>query len=419
MTLRGGGSPRGPRGGLRLPRLPKLRPLPALPFVTDSIGPLLSALGLVIIAVLSFGLLTGSLPTVGGHDGGPGGPVKTPTPSNVVIVDPRSNVPGKLVYVKDGNLWIQGGLEAHQITTGGNDAMPAWSADGQWIYFVRTTPAQGRWPANGIVRTYDLDVPSLARIHPDGTGYDTLLNGRIKRGSYTWASFIRQPAPAPDGNRVAIITDGPDPSNSDLLLKILNMATGGLSNPGLAEIVPLGHQDPAWSPDGSTILYVKDARSGTRGTPIIEKYDLATKKVRNLTGAGYLSPAWSPDGRYVAATKTGSFGTDVVILDARNGAELLRLTSDEVSFDPIWSPAGDAIAFFRVDQGVVDLELVKLTGTAPSWQVGETISLTISAGLDAASRASWWIPPELLPTPAPTVQSSALPFPTLHASGTP
>ncbi|HXI45723.1 MAG TPA: hypothetical protein VNH13_05440 [Candidatus Acidoferrales bacterium] len=390
----------------------------SLPIIGSALAPALSAVGLLIVAAFSYGLLTGSLPTVGGHNG-PGGPIKTPTPSNVVVVDPRANIPGTLVYVKDGNLWLQSGATARQLTTGGNDAMPAWSADGQWIYFVRTTAAKGQWPANGVVRTYDLDIPALVRMHPDGTGLETLLSGKIKRGSYTWASFIRQPAPAPDGTRIAIVTDGPDPSTSDLLLKILNMTTGGLTNPQLGEIVPLGHQDPAWSPDGAAILYVKDARSGTRGTPQIQRYDLATKKVRSLTGPGYLSPAWSPDGRYVAATKTGSFGTDIVVLDARTGAELLRLTNDELSFDPIWSPAGDAIAFFRVDQGVVDLELVRLAGTAPTWQVGETISLTLAAGLDAASRASWFIPADQLPTPGPSSQGSAQPFPTLHASGTP
>ena len=33
----------------------------------------------------------------------------------------------------------------------------------------------------------------------------------------------------------------------------------------------------------------------------------------------------------------------------------------------VWSPAGDAVAFFRVEHGVVDLYLVPLEGTAPAW----------------------------------------------------
>jgi dipeptidyl aminopeptidase/acylaminoacyl peptidase len=256
-------------------------------------------------------------------------------------------------------------------------------------------------------------------MHPDGTGLERLFTGRVRSGSYTWAAFVRQPVPAPDGSRVAIMTDYPDPSNTDVVLKILNARTGGVAGLALPETIPLGHQDPAWSPDGEVLLYVKNARVGTRGAPVIERYDLGTKKLRALTGPGYIAPAWSPDGRYIAATKTGSFGTNVVILDARNGHELLRLTSDESSFGPTWSPAGDAIAYLHLDRGVVDLRLVTLSGSAPSWSVGEAIDVTISAGLDAASRPSWFIPADELPSPGPTIQTSVQPFPTLHPSASP
>jgi dipeptidyl aminopeptidase/acylaminoacyl peptidase len=401
--------------GRRLPALPGLPPLPRLPRLPGVVGPALSAAGLLVVAALSYALLTGNLPVAPGG-GGDGGPVKTPTPSNIVIVDPRSNVLGTMAYVKDGNLWLQSGATASQLTSGGRDAMPTWSADGTWIYFVRTSEVRGKWPVAGVVRDYGLDVPSIVRIHPDGSGLETLFSGRIRSGSYTWSAFARQPVPSPDGTRLALVTDYPDPAHTDLLLKILNLKNGSISDLGLPEVPFLGHQDPAWSPDGSAILYVKNARAGARGAPTIQRYDLSTKKVKALTPQGYLEPAWSPDGRYVAATKTGSFGTDVVILDARTGNELLRVTSDEASFAPTWSPAGNAIAFFRVDRGVVDLVLVRLDGTAPSWLIGETIALTVNAGLDAASRPSWFIPADELPTPPPTVQPSTQPFPTLRVS---
>jgi dipeptidyl aminopeptidase/acylaminoacyl peptidase len=370
-------------------------------------APFFALLGLILVAGFSFALVTGSLPS---FPGGPnGGPVRTPTPSGVVVIDPRSHVPGSIVYVKAGNLWIQSGDQARQLTSTGIDAMPTWSADGKWIYFIRYNEEEGRWPVSGVPRTYDLHVPRLERIRPDGTGAEAIRTGKFLRGSNIWSYFIRQPSISPDGRTAAVISDGPDPTKSDLVLKFIQIPSGNLTNPELPEIDGLGHQDPAWSPDGKTVLYVKNARDGTRGAPVILRYDLATKKTSALTGPGYVAPAWSPDGRYVAATRTDTFGTDIVVLDAKTGAELLRLTNDENSFAPVWSPAGDSIAFFRVDRGVVDLELVTLKGTAPRWMLGDTLALTLSAGLDASSHASWFIPADQLPTPPPTPATSAPP----------
>lgn len=393
------------------PRAPRAVGGRRLPF---EVAPALSIVGLVVVALVSFALLGGGLPSLpGGGPDQPNGPIRTPTPSNVVVVDPRANIPGFLLYVKDGNIWVQSGSKAKQLTSGGQDAMPTWSPDGAWVYFVRSKAETGRWPSAGVIHTYNLSVPSLVRIKADGTGDpEVLLTGRVRRGSNTWSYFIREPSISPDGATAAIVTDGPDPTRSDIVVKLLDLAKGSLSDPKLGETQSLGHQDPAWSPDGGTLLYVRNAREGSRGTPAIYRYSLATHKSSSLTGAGYTAPAWSRDGRFVAATKTSTFGTDVVILDAKTGAELLRVTSDENSFSPIWSPAGDAIAFFRVEHGVVDLWLMPLVGNAPNWTLGDPLALTLNAGLDAASRPAWFIPADQLP-PLPT----ATPLVTAAPSG--
>jgi Tol biopolymer transport system component len=401
------------------PRAPRPVGGGRLPF---DLAPAVSVLGLVAIALVSFALLGGALPALPGGAGQPGGAIRTATPSNLIVIpnDPRAAVPGSVLYVKDGNVWVQSGTTARQVTTGGHDAMPAWSPDGTSIYFVRSRAETGRWPSGGTVHTYDLQVPSLLRINADGSGQpQVLVTGEVKRGTYTWSYFIREPAISPDGTTAAIVTDGPDPTNSDIVVKLLDLATARLSALRLLESQGLGHQDPAWSPDGKTLLYVENAREGAQGTPAILRYNVTTGKSTALTGPGYTAPAWSRDGRFVAATKTSSFGTDVVILDAKTGAELLRVTKDGNSFSPVWSPKGDAIAFFRLENGVVDLYLVPLTGTAPSWTAGDPLALTISAGLDAASRPSWFVPADQLPPP-PTPTPLVIPTPSVAlSSGTP
>ncbi|TAK02708.1 MAG: hypothetical protein EPO36_01290, partial [Chloroflexota bacterium] len=136
------------------------------------LAPALSVVGLIVVAIVSVGLLTGNLPSIGVGPGssGDGGPIRTATPSNVVIVDPRADIPGTIAYVKAGNVWLQRGNRATQLTTSGHDAMAAFSPDGAWVYFVRTTPEAGSWRINGAARRFRLSTPTLMRVRPDGGG---------------------------------------------------------------------------------------------------------------------------------------------------------------------------------------------------------------------------------------------------------
>ena len=91
-----------------------------------------------------------------------------------------------------------------------------------------------------------------------------------------------------------------------------------------------------------------------------------------------------------------------MILDGSSGRELLRVTDDDSSWGPTWSPAGDGVAFLHLDGQTVDLRLARLDGVAPSWTIKETIPLTEVSGLDANSRPDWFIPASDLPAPTPT-----------------
>jgi Tol biopolymer transport system component len=372
------------------------------------LAPGLSVIGLLIVGVVTLGVMNGNVPFAGGS--GPGGGVATRTaaPSNVVVV-PDVSFPGSIVYAKAGNIWVQQGRDVRQLTSGGNDSMPSWAPDGQSVYFVRTSEEQGLWPAQGTDRHYRMDVPSLMRVAVEGTtAPETLLTGRITQGTRSWFYWIRQPVVSADGTSIAMISDGPDPTKSDAVLQLYDLTTRKRTVPDVPESVPLGHQDPAWRADGKFLLYVRNGRSGSRGAPVIYRWDVAKSTATPLTGPGYLEPTYSPDGNYIAATKASALGNDVVILDAAHGRELLRVTDDGASWAPVWSPVGDAIAFLHIDGQIVDLRMAQLTGAAPAWTLGETIDLTQVSGLDGGSRPDWHVPPEELPaTAAPTVPSVA------------
>ncbi|MCU0505491.1 MAG: hypothetical protein MUE82_06910, partial [Chloroflexi bacterium] len=255
------------------------------------LAPALAALGLGVAAILTFSLLTGSIPFLGsgsgpggGSGGGGGGgvvarpPGATPKP-DVVEVNKEVRFPGTLVYVKQGNLWTQTGDQAKQLTRTGADSDPAFSADGEWIYYITHKSKRGLFETEGRPAYYDLDYPILMRIRPDGSDKETLLSGLVKYGGgREWQAFMRHPAPAPDGKTVALVSDLPDPTESNVVLQTFDLAKKKLTPIDVPENPPLGHQDPAYSPDGKTLLYVQNARDGSRGAPSIWRWLPAKKR---------------------------------------------------------------------------------------------------------------------------------------------
>lgn len=394
------------RGTRRLGEMSRLLPS-GIP-----IAALISVVGLLLVAVVTLNLLAGRFPGGGSGDAPP--VTRTPTPSNVVVVpdDPRADIPGTLVYVKSGNIWVQSGLEAEQLTTGGRDAMPSLSPDGLHVYFVRTRAEAGLWPASGSDRYYTMEVPALMRVPTAADApVEMLLDGKIERGDRSWFGWIRQPVVSPDGRTVALLTDLPDPTRSNVVMHTFDLATSTLTRVRAPELAPLGHQDPEWRADGRILMYVRNGRDGATGTPAIWNYAVPSATAGVLTNPGYLHPSSSRDSRWIAATRTSAFGTDIVILKASDGSEVLRLTDDGRSWAPVWSPKGDAIAFLHTEGQVVDLRLIPLSGAGPTWTPGDALDLTVLSGLDSASRPDWFIPASLLPvpTPVPTIAPSSAP----------
>jgi len=377
------------------------------------IGPALAVVALIVIAIVTLSLMNGELPfktASANGNGDVGGPQATPAPSNVVIAPEEVTFPGSIVYAKAGNIWIQDTNTVRQLTDGGNDSMPAFSADGSWIYFIRIQPGHAKFPAGGFGQKawYDLSTPLLMRVKPDGSGAQTLLTGRYRTGGSTWFYWMREPTPSPDGNTVALISDGPNPLQSDIVIQAYDIQAKTLTALSVAESLHLGHQDPAWRADGRVLLYVRNGRQLTSGAPQIYRYDPKSKKSFAVTGPGYLAPSFSPDGRFIAATKTGAFGSDIVILDT-SGKELLRVSNDDHSFSPAWSPAGNAIAFLHLQGTIVDLKMAQLDASTGRWTVTKTVDLTKVSGLDGASRPSWFVPASEMPaaTPGPSDSGTA------------
>jgi Tol biopolymer transport system component len=118
-----------------------------------------------------------------------------------------------------------------------------------------------------------------------------------------------------------------------------------------------GDTEPAWSPDGSKIAFVR-FREGSGGIYVM---DADGTGVRRITDGGpYVDgadagPAWSPDGTRIAFAREGrSAGADTGNADIyvvnTDGTDVVRLTHDSVmEYAPTWSPDGSRIAFIGWD----------------------------------------------------------------------
>lgn len=114
---------------------------------------------------------------------------------------------------------------------------------------------------------------------------------------------------------------------------------------------------PAWSPDGSKIVFacaVEICVMNEDGSGIVQ---LTT----NLRAE---APAWSPDGSRIAFHREDQAGNwDIYVMDA-SGGSIVRLTTDPATDGfPDWSPDGSKITFRRIVSGTSQILVMNADGT--------------------------------------------------------
>ena len=213
---------------------------------------------------------------------------------------------------------------------------PTWSLDGRRIAFV-TVCCRGR-------------VVEVNVMNADGGGQRKLS------GEWGFETVARPPVWSPDGRRIAFVRGrGPAKYGNGERDSDIYLANEDGSGRRRLTQSPQRDGDPAWSPDGRRLAFVR-VRYGfgdiylvnVDGSGLRRLVRAISPRVRmpgGPTGGFSANPAWSPDGRRIAFVSNRDGSDDIFVVNA-DGSGLRNLTRSRGNdWSPVWSPDGRVIAF--------------------------------------------------------------------------
>ena len=184
--------------------------------------------------------------------------------------------------------------------------------------------------------------PEIA-LRKEAEEIGTKLTKARKDGSY----FNERPVFSPEGDKIAIFTDGSDFTELVLISaddgKILDRLVKS-SRSGDLESLHSYVSGASFSPDGTKLVFV----AKSNGKESLFFYDLLRKRVykkKRFDFSNLMSPAWSPDGDKIAFSALRGNERDLFVYYP-DSDRLERLMNDRYDdADPTWYPESDAILF--------------------------------------------------------------------------
>jgi eukaryotic-like serine/threonine-protein kinase len=170
----------------------------------------------------------------------------------------------------------------------------------------------------------------------------------------------QDPSLSPDGSQVAYSWNGPDQGNLDIYVKTTKAGTAMAASPLRLTRDAAADVNPAWSPDGSSIAFLRKMSVGNRfailQTPALGGQERKLGEV-SIPETSWFSSAyisWTPDSQSLVVTDHSSAErpTALFLLSARTGEKRqLTYPPSGVMGDhcPAVSPDGKTLAFLRAN----------------------------------------------------------------------
>jgi TolB protein len=308
----------------------------------------------------------------------------------------------------DGNLYVtdRDGENVKHLAVAGEGAVlahPAWSPDGRHIAFVGQ-------------RETDAGIESILYTVSREGGDSRELYASVENPAFylywspdsQYVSFLTQErlslalrlAPA-DGSEVARVLDRGSPfywswspNGREMLMhiggarrlsedaRLAILADQPEATPNVLDDAPASFQSPAWSPDGSRLLYAAENDDGEQALYVRQRQSGRVEKLVSVSGLVRFN--WSPDGQWVAFQqiedpRIAPLGHIFVMSAEVNDGEpeVLRVSRDAaVAF--FWSPDSQHLAIL----------VPSLSEELPSTRVG---GLAAPVPQEQELRLRWWL----------------------------
>ena len=123
-------------------------------------------------------------------------------------------------------------------------------------------------------------------MNADGSGRQEIYKGLFSQNGGQWYTGVYQPDVSPDGKTFALVSDygyvpvsGCESCYQPVVLGTMTTQGTKLTNLNVRTANNLGHNDPAWSPNGKQIAFTYNKHDGSDGAPRIGILTVASGKL--------------------------------------------------------------------------------------------------------------------------------------------
>jgi Tol biopolymer transport system component len=253
----------------------------------------------------------------------------------MVTVSPAGNA---IAFVIDGEhdfirtLNLQTGIQEDVLVDTRYDfRSPYWSPNGQYFAYSRAN-VNSALPFGSPGQIYLLETPFDSNVGSQLTDHDD-------RAYFpTWS---------PDSISLAYILA--TAYGDELWVAEINTR----ETKKLTNFVPC-QRDPSWSPDSLELAFTSSHNNNNWDIYVASTDTGSPHNITNSPSDQEFNPAWSPDGQYIVyikfiPTSTTTAEQELFLWDIQNSTEIRLTNTPTPETNPQWSPDGSKIAFLSTD----------------------------------------------------------------------